>query len=217
VLADPRLVHSPASRAGVERSGIRSGVAVPVAGREHVLGVLVVGDRAGRRFEPDEVQALQTFADQAALALENARLYADARRRREAAEALADVSRLLTQSLDAPELARRVVDRVAAALAVPAVVLYRLDPEAGALVSLAQTGSAAADGTPVVVPAGTGISGIAVAERRAVTSADALADPRVSLDPGIRARAARAGLASGAAVPLVVRDRVMGALTVGDA
>src|SRR5581483_6486746 len=65
--------------------------------------------------------------------------------------------------------------------------------------------------------AGTGISGIAVAERRAVTSADALADPRVSLDPGIRARAARAGLASGAAVPLVVRDRVMGALTVGDA
>src|SRR5439155_1388888 len=46
--------------------------------RDSIVGALALGDRRGREFSADELQALQAFADQAALALENARLYAAA-------------------------------------------------------------------------------------------------------------------------------------------
>ena len=53
-------------------------VAIPLLAHERVIGALVLTDHTGREFTPDELQALQAFADQAALALENARLYATA-------------------------------------------------------------------------------------------------------------------------------------------
>jgi two-component system NtrC family sensor kinase len=54
-------------------------VALPLLTRERVVGALSVGDRAGRELSPHELQALQAFADQAAVALDNARLYESAR------------------------------------------------------------------------------------------------------------------------------------------
>ena len=52
---------------------------VPLVAHDRIVGALSLADRTGREFTADELQALQAFADQAALALENARLYASAR------------------------------------------------------------------------------------------------------------------------------------------
>jgi GAF domain-containing protein len=41
--------------------------------------VLALGDRAGRQFHPDEILLAQGVVEQGTLALENARLYAEAR------------------------------------------------------------------------------------------------------------------------------------------
>ena len=57
-----------------------------------------------------EVDLARTFADQAALALENARLYQEAEQRRAAAEGLASVGSLLLRSLEPREVGRRIVD-----------------------------------------------------------------------------------------------------------
>jgi two-component system NtrC family sensor kinase len=53
-------------------------VGVPLHTHERIIGALALADRTGREFTADELQALQAFADQAALAFENARLYASA-------------------------------------------------------------------------------------------------------------------------------------------
>jgi PAS domain S-box-containing protein len=86
VLADPRIRSTPGSRPYIERSDYRAVLAVPFMVRERVIGALAVGDRAGRTFDDDAIRLAQAFADQAAVALENARLLDEAELRRRAAE-----------------------------------------------------------------------------------------------------------------------------------
>jgi signal transduction histidine kinase/ActR/RegA family two-component response regulator len=53
-------------------------VGVPLLTRDSIVGAIALGDRPGREFTGDELQVLQAFADQTALAIENARLYESA-------------------------------------------------------------------------------------------------------------------------------------------
>src|SRR5207249_1949848 len=78
-LADPRITYAEDVRARVAGETHRALLAVPLLGQDRLLGALVVSDRAGRRFDEPETGLAQAFADQAALALENARLYYEAR------------------------------------------------------------------------------------------------------------------------------------------
>ena len=58
---------------------MRSVLAVPLLREDRVLGVLVMSPQDARRVPASEVVALlQTFADQAVIAIENARLFAAA-------------------------------------------------------------------------------------------------------------------------------------------
>src|SRR5437867_7457158 len=79
LLADPRIALTAGQRAILAHSPFRAVLAVPLLSHERVIGVLALGDRAGRPFRQEEVLLAQGFAEQAALALENARLYAEAR------------------------------------------------------------------------------------------------------------------------------------------
>jgi signal transduction histidine kinase/ActR/RegA family two-component response regulator len=82
--ADPRIALDPETRARLEAAPHRAALVVPLVVHGDIIGALLVGDRAGRVFTGDEVQLAQVFADQAGIALENARLYEEATRRREA-------------------------------------------------------------------------------------------------------------------------------------
>jgi GAF domain-containing protein len=64
--------------------GLEEYVAVPLIANEKAIGVLLVLDSQARRFTEDEVTLLSAFADQAALALEKARLLNEAEREKNA-------------------------------------------------------------------------------------------------------------------------------------
>jgi PAS domain S-box-containing protein len=87
VLEDPAIVCPPALRALLERTALRSAVGVPlvVKGVE-IVGAVVVLDHAGRHFDGDAIRTVRAFSDQAALALDNARLYRQAEQRQHEAE-----------------------------------------------------------------------------------------------------------------------------------
>ena len=104
--------HRRAARAdgpGGRRRPARRCRCAPRAGR---IGSLSISDRAGRVFSEAEARLLQAFADQAALALENARLYAETTRRRHEAEELARLAQTLTESLDVSDVVGRTVESV---------------------------------------------------------------------------------------------------------
>ena len=83
MLADDRFTVSAEIRTLAERASCRAVLAVPLSMQERVVGVLNVSGRTGRIFGEEEVGLVQGFANEAAVALENARLYEDARAARD--------------------------------------------------------------------------------------------------------------------------------------
>jgi len=69
-------------------SPLHATLAAPLLVSGRLVGAISTGDAdPGRQFTPDDVRLLNLFAPQAAIAIENARLYAAAQEAREAAEA----------------------------------------------------------------------------------------------------------------------------------
>jgi GAF domain-containing protein len=73
------LRHYPGFDALVGGEGLVALLGVPLVARDRVLGALFAGHRSKRRFHTDEIALLSAFADQAAVALDNARLYEESR------------------------------------------------------------------------------------------------------------------------------------------
>jgi signal transduction histidine kinase/DNA-binding response OmpR family regulator len=63
----------------IKKVGVRSVVAVPLRARGAVIGVLTVTSRAASKFRIEDQQLLSALADQAAIAIENAKLYEQVR------------------------------------------------------------------------------------------------------------------------------------------
>ncbi len=77
--SDPRLHLSSAAR-WVAEEGYRSMFSVPLISRNRVLGGISVYTRERHEFSLEQINLLFTFANDAAIAIENARLYDEMRR-----------------------------------------------------------------------------------------------------------------------------------------
>ena len=111
ILADPRLTLGPEMRERIQRAGHGSVLAVPLRIGGRITGVLAVGDVTGRTFREEEIRRLQDFGNQAAIALENARLFALETSRREQLESLSAVQRDVSAELDLDRLLATIVQR----------------------------------------------------------------------------------------------------------
>jgi PAS domain S-box-containing protein len=205
--ADPRLLEEETE----------STVALPLRARGQLLGVLVLGGGAHRVFGEAEIELLTVFGAQAALILQNAHLFATSERRRHVAERLAEIASLLPQSLAVEEVGQRIADAVFAVLDVRVAALFGLDRGSGDLVVLALSGDTGPGLRPgVVFPDAAGMVGLAVRERQPVLTPNILTDPRVVLTPELRGAIEHAQYHAVLAVPMLVQDRVVGALGIGD-
>lgn len=111
------------------RGVVRSYLGVPLRSGRSVMGVLEVYTRERRVWHHDATRLLMTFASQAAVAFENARLAAE-REQAEATRRLAE--RLLTMTAQDPAPgADEVVAALALGLNAPVVTLYRAEGDPG--------------------------------------------------------------------------------------
>ena len=79
---------------------IRSWICLPLIVREQVLGVLNIDNEKIGVYGAVEAQLAQSFANQAAIAIDNARLYAAEQQARERAEIMREASSMMVQTLD---------------------------------------------------------------------------------------------------------------------
>ena len=212
--ADPRLL--PQHRARRRNHQLGAQMAVPVRIGHRVLGALNVYRERGHRFDDDALALATNLAAQAGIAIENARLFEEAERRRRAAESFAEVGRVISQSLDPQEVAERIVESVRRLFDASVASLYRVDGPTGDLVAVALSGTLGPGWqVGLRLPGGTAASGVAVRERRPVMSDDVLEDSRIPVTAEVRALLQTAGFRTALAVPIMFRDQAIGALSIG--
>jgi PAS domain S-box-containing protein len=215
VLADPRVLVAAEDRLRIACAPDRAVLAVPLIAHDRVIGALAIRDSTGRTFRAEERWLAQAFADQAAVAFENARLYTEGAHRRLAAEELSRIARTLTESLDVTTVADRIVESVLPLLGIHSSVLRRLEPD-GALVALAVGGRAAQHiERGHRIPPGVGVVGRALLERRPVVR-EVQNEASVILNDDVRDRMAASSMGVVLAVPLMTQDEALGVLAVGD-
>jgi GAF domain-containing protein len=128
VLSDPQVFLPLELRAKTEASDCRSTLAVPLMAQGRVIGALSVGDRMGRTFAIDDIRTARALADQAAVAMVNARLHAEMRERLTQSETMLAVSHQLSGALDVAETMRLVARETARAIGADMVGAFLADP-----------------------------------------------------------------------------------------
>ena len=119
LIKDPRPLRLPDLSAHPESYGfpanhppMRTFLGVPIRVREEVFGNLYLTEKAGgEEFDDDDQNVVTALATAAGVAIENARLYQDARRRERWLQASAEVSTALLSGTDPAEVLDLVVRR----------------------------------------------------------------------------------------------------------
>ncbi len=196
--------------------GLKSYLGLPVVQDDRLLAVIVLVGHDPFRLDADDEQLLEVFVGQVALALRNATLYQASERRRQESEMLAHVARALGESLDLEVVARRIAEMMLELVGAKSAALRVVEPD-GSARAVAVAGRALPFFQPGhVMPAGHGVIGRAVAEGRAITTPDLLAEPGVAFAEPMQRYFLESNDRAILAVPLRAGTQVIGGLSVGD-
>jgi GAF domain-containing protein/nitrogen-specific signal transduction histidine kinase len=206
VREDPRSARRDVD----EREGIRSMLVVPLRDGEEVIGVVSAFSTEPGAFTAHHQTVLEAFAEQAGIAVQNARFLEERLRWARQMQALNEAGRAVNRSLDPNETIRVILEQAREVLGAASCGLMALDPEKGELYAVGSLDLAPEILERVRLRVGEGIAGLAVLLKRPVQSADLWNDARVRY----RELPRESGFRSMLAVPLLAGDSAIGALTV---
>jgi diguanylate cyclase (GGDEF)-like protein/PAS domain S-box-containing protein len=184
-------------------------VGVPVRWGGKFLGVLEVLADPPRTFSPTDTELLSLFATQAAVAIENARLYEAERERAETLAALQETALDLAAQRALPDLLRAIAARAVHLLRAKGASVYSHRPATDDLL-LAIDYNVEPDGTGAVLKRGEGLSG------KVLETGQPLAVADYSHWEGRSAQFEEDGFTAVVAMPIVWGDRLLGVLNVLD-
>ncbi|WP_242393604.1 GAF domain-containing protein [Anaeromyxobacter oryzisoli] len=183
-------------------------LAIPLHVRDQPVGVaLVTAAEAERTFTPAELSRAMAIASQLAVAVDNARLYSETRRRAEELGLLHEVGRSLVATLDIERVLDAGVRNLARIVDAP-VALLALLGEDGAQLEIRAVWGMTAERVGQRQPlhsTGARLASLVHDRREPIVIEDAATDPRVR-DDRVDDGGARALLG----LPLLVRDRYIG-------
>ena len=208
---DPRLTRSV-----VTQSGFRAMAIVPLASREKVWGSLFVVTRGDREFSHQDLDLLTHIGDEIGVAVENAQLYEDTKRRLAQVIALQETSRAVASTLELDKLLNLIIRQATALLQASGGIINLVDWENEVDEVVAATGMAVSvlGGRS---PLADTLSGWVALHNRPVISNQLHSDSRVhhrALSKIVTE--AKRQIQSGAMAPLTIKDQVMGTLLVLD-
>jgi GAF domain-containing protein len=213
VTVDPEYQHSAI--------GYRTLLAVPLLREGAVLGAIAIWRRDVKPFSNQQIALVETFADQAVIAIENVRLFKELEARtrdltRSVGElrALGEVGQAISSTLDLATVLSTIVARATQLSGTDAGVIYEYDEQREVFLPRAteQLEPEIVD-TMLATPVrkGEGATGQLAEVQEPIQLADILEAPAESR---VRGALVRAGYRALLAVPLVRDDHLLGGLTV---
>ena len=179
------------------------------------LGVMVVSRaETDTPFTPDDLSTLGDLATQAAVAIENARLFAEAKRSAAEYQALFEVAGLVASTLDIEALLDLVVDRCRGLMGVATAGIFKLAPDTGVFTCERGVGLSPDFVSALRLRLGEGTSGRAGRDRAPAWTADILDDPAITLTPETRDLVLREGYRAVLSAPILIKGEPYGVLAV---
>ncbi len=123
--------------------GIRSVLSIPIRVDDEVIGVIELYDTEPRRYTDLDITMMMAFSPQAGVAIKNARLFKDEKRRRKQAVVLSEMAQAVSEAKDLEDLLERISEKVAVALGADRSSLFFYDSEANSLTFMAGYGRSA--------------------------------------------------------------------------
>ena len=201
ILADAPTAYSTFRRE--PHAHIRSWLGVPLMFKDKVVGMITLDKTIPGYYNEEDARLVMTFANQAAIAIENARLYEETKQRATELGILYKVATTVMTSVRLDDILSLTMAALQETLRPDDIAILLVEPETNELVIRASTGF---PGGPKLVrrPIGVGIPGWVVQTGQPALVADVREDERYhACDPSTR---------SELCVPLRVGERIIGAL-----
>ena len=221
-------LHIPDVRAQTDfplvgHSGIwRTGLYVPLRQQGELIGYLTARRIEVRPFTPAQIKLLETFADQAVIAIENVRLFKELEERTIALtrsvgelKALGEVGQVVSSTLDLETVLTRIVSHAVQLSGTDGGAIYEYDEQSEEFLLRAtdhmeeELITALRANPPRL---GDGVVGRAAASREPVQIPNILEERTYA--PRMREMLERFGFRASLAVPLLREDRIIGGLVV---
>jgi signal transduction protein with GAF and PtsI domain len=181
-------------------------VSVPIMAKKEVIGVINVQHKRPRRYRADELALLSTIANQVGGAIENARLYAEMKRKVLQLDTLSQVSATVASNRLIEDVLQLIVTMTAQMMNSKICSIMMVDEESSELRIVATQSLSEQYRRKPSLKLGQSISGRAVLERRPIIVPDVVKE-RDYMYPEM---ARKEGLCSLLSVPMLIRDRAVG-------
>jgi serine phosphatase RsbU (regulator of sigma subunit) len=212
------LEATPTARALSERAQIggesaRGALVIPLFAGDELLGALALFSLRARAFFPLQARNLTSMCAQAAVTIQNARLYAVERKRAAQLATVSEVSRQVTALFDLDELLPRIVALIRERFGYTHVHLFTTDRDAGRVIFRASTHPHGAEWRARNVGVRIGLEGLVgwvAATGEPLLVNDVTKEPRFLPYPDKPVEETQAELV----VPLTIGNKVIGILDV---
>jgi PAS domain S-box-containing protein len=152
---DERWLQRPDNK---KETSAKSALCVPLMAREQLVGVLTLVHSQPEAFGSEHLELMQAIADQAGIAVLNARLYTESQRKARVMSALVESALAINTSLRLDNVLERILNQTIQALQVETAALALIDPSNGELVFRAATGKNTEDIIGWHIPPGQGLA-----------------------------------------------------------
>ncbi|RKX18318.1 MAG: hypothetical protein DRP26_05435, partial [Candidatus Zixiibacteriota bacterium] len=185
----------------------RNLIAIPIKHKNEFLGVIeVVNKKDADNFDADDLEIMKALGEQIAIAIDNANLIQQARRKTREAQNLYVVGKLMAGKLELEELLELIVKRVSRLVKVDVATIYIVDPDDHSIKEIVSKGVPKHFQSKLTLKIGQGICGLVAKTGQSIVLNDVTENKQyISLRPQTK---------SEIAVPLKSQGKVIGVFNV---